>query len=147
MKENSEIRYDFIAEDGTRHQDMDSVRIANKNYWEYMNPKKINKIGVDELDLKAMLRMQFKKKFELAIYEMTMMNIDFKERDEYCTLLMKAVKSGVVSKQDIVAFTRNLKSASVKTITIPEHEEYLRSIEVLDLLIDTINREQGQSRK
>ena len=147
MKENSEIRYDFIAEDGTRHQDMDSVRIANKNYWEYMNPKKINKIGVDELDLKAMLRMQFKKKFELAIYEMTMMNIDFKERDEYCTLLMKAVKSGVVSKQDIVAFARNLKSASVKTITIPEHEEYLRSIKVLDLLIDTINREQGQSRK
>ena len=147
MKENSEIRYDFIAEDGTRHQDMDSVRIANKNYWEYMNPKKINKIGVDELDLKAMLRTQFKKKFELAIYEMTMMNIDFRKWDEYCTLLMKAVKSGVVSKQDIVAFARNLKSASVKTITIPEHEEYLRSIKVLDLLIDTINREQGQSRK
>ena len=40
MKENFEIRYDFIAKDGSRHQDMDSVRIANENYWEYMNPKK-----------------------------------------------------------------------------------------------------------
>ena len=147
MKENFEIRYNFIAKDGSRHQDMDSVRIANDRYWEYMNPKKINKIGANELDLKTMLRRQFKEKFELATYEITMMNIDFKEWDEYCTLLMKAAESGVVSKQDIVAFARNLRSASVMTITIPEHEEYLKSIKVLDLLIDTINREQGQSRK
>ena len=147
MKENFEIRYDFIAEDGSRHQDMDSVRIANDRYWEYMNPKKINKIGANELDLKIMLRRQFKEKFELATYEITMMNIDFKEWDRYCILLMDALKSGVVSKQDIVAFARNLRSASVMTITIPEHEEYLRSIKVLDLLIDTINREQGQSRR
>ena len=44
MKENFEIRYDFIAEDGTRHQDMDSVRAANDRYWEYMNPKKSIKL-------------------------------------------------------------------------------------------------------
>ena len=106
-----------------------------------------SKIETPELDLKTMLRRQFKEKFELATYEMTMMNIDFKEWDEYCTLLMKAAESGVVSKQDIVAFARNLRSASVMTITIPEHEEYLRSIKVLDLLIDTINREQGQARR
>lgn len=48
MKEKFE-GYDFIAKDGSRHQDMDSVRAANKNYWEYMNPKKINKIGAKNL--------------------------------------------------------------------------------------------------
>ena len=32
-------------------------------------------------------------------------------------------------------------------ITIPEHEEYLRNIKVLDLLIDTMNLEQGQARR
>lgn len=146
MKEKFES-YDFIAKDGSRHQDMDSVRAANKNYWEYMNPKKINKIGANELDLKAMLRTQFKEKFELATYEMTMMNIDFKKWDSYCILLMEAIKSGVVSKQAIVSFARNLRNALVMTITIPEHEEYLRSIKVLDLLIDTINRDQGQARR
>ena len=147
MKENFEIRYDFIAKDGSRHQDMDSVRIANENYWEYMNPKKINKIGADELDLKTMLRRQFKEKFELATYEITMMNIDFKEWDRYCILLMDAIKSGVVSKQDIVAFARNLRSASVMTITIPEHEEYLKNQKVLNGIIDKINLEQGQARR
>lgn len=144
MKEKFEIRYDFIADNGTRHQDMNSVRIVNEIYWKSMNP---NKIGTGELDLKAMLKRQFKEKFELATYEMTMMNIDFKQWDRYCTLLMKAVESRVVSKLDIVAFARNLRSASVKTITISEHEEYLRSIKVLDLLIDTINLEQGQARR
>ena len=94
-----------------------------------------------------MLRRQFKEKFELATYEITMMNIDFKEWDRYYILLMDALKSGVVSPQEIVAFVRNLRSASVMTITIPEHEEYLRSIKALDLLIDTINRDQGQSRR
>lgn len=147
MKENFEIRYDFIAEDGTRHQDMDSVRVANDRYWEYMNPKKINKIGADELDLKVMLKRQFKEKFELATHEITMLNIDFKQWDRYYILLMDAIKSGVVSKQDIVAFARNLRSASVMRITISEHEEYLRNIKVLDLLIDTMNLEQGQARR
>lgn len=146
MKEKFES-YDFIAKDGSRHQDMDSVRAANKNYWEYMNPKKINKIGANELDLKAMLRTQFKEKFELATYEMAMMNIDFKKWDSYCILLMEAIKSGVVSKQAVVSFACNLRNALVMTITIPEHEEYLRSIKVLDLLIDTINRDQGQARR
>lgn len=146
MKENFEIRYDFIAKDGSRHQDMDSVRIANENYWEYMNPKKINKIGADELDLKTMLRRQFKEKFELATYEITMMNIDFKEWDRYYILLMDALKSGVVSPQEIVAFARNLRSASVITITIPEHEEYLKNQKVLNGIIDKINLEQGQAR-
>lgn len=147
MKENFEIRYDFIAEDGTRHQDMDSVRAANDRYWEYMNPKKINKIGADEFDLKVMLKRQFKEKFELATHEITMLNIDFKQWDRYYILLMDAIKSGVVSKQDIVAFARNLRSASVMRITISEHEEYLRNIKVLDLLIDTMNLEQGQARR
>lgn len=147
MKENFEIRYDFIAKDGSRHQDMDSVRIANENYWEYMNPKKINKIGADELDLKTMLRRQFKEKFELATYEITMMNIDFKEWDRYYILLMDALKSGVVSPQEIVAFARNLRSASVITITIPEHEEYLKNQKVLNGIIDKINLEQGQARR
>lgn len=147
MKENFEIRYDFIAEDGTRHQDMDSVRVANDRYWEYMNPKKINKIGADEFDLKVMLKRQFKEKFELATHEITMLNIDFKQWDRYYILLMDAIKSGVVSKQDIVAFARNLRSASVMRITISEHEEYLRNIKVLDLLIDTMNLEQGQARR
>ena len=147
MKENFEIRYDFIAKDGSRHQDMDSVRIANENYWEYMNPKKINKIGADELDLKTMLRRQFKEKFELATYEITMMNIDFKEWDRYYILLMDALKSGVVSPQEIVAFARNLRSASVITITIPEHEEYLKNQKVLNGIINTINLEQGQARR
>lgn len=94
-----------------------------------------------------MLRSQFKEKFELATYVMTVMNIDFKKWDGYYILLIDAVKSGVVSPQEIVAFARNLRSASVMTITIPEHEEYLRSIKALDLLIDTINRDQGQSRR
>ena len=147
MKENFEIRYDFIAKDGSRHQDMDSVRIANENYWEYMNPKKINKIGADELDLKTMLRRQFKEKFELATYEITMMNIDFKEWDRYYILLMDALKSGVVSPQEIVAFARNLRSASVITITIHEHEEYLKNQKVLNGIIDKINLEQGQARR
>ena len=31
--------YDFIAKDGTRHQDMKSVRRANEIYWEYTHPK------------------------------------------------------------------------------------------------------------
>ena len=44
MKENLEIRYDFISEDGSRHQDMESVRVANANYVEYMNPKKSIKL-------------------------------------------------------------------------------------------------------
>ena len=268
MKENFEIRYDFIAKDGSRHQDMDSVRIANDRYWdniiistedallnktsdkiaiesvndinkslrlkeekyfkgaieqlhsgkvtfeawseiynriitqiygkrmisstllfevvkglvdvtipkipvkeikeftikililrfilerepvnnylEYTDPEKVDKIEANKFDLKVILKRQFKEKFELATHEITMLNIDFKQWDRYYILLMDAIKSGVVSNQDIVAFARNLKSASVKTITIPEHEEYLRSIKVLDLLIDTINREQGQSRK
>ena len=147
MKENFEIRYDFIAEDGTRHQDMDSVRAANDRYWEYMNPKKINKIGANELDLKTMLRRQFKEKFELATHEITMLNIDFKQWDRYYILLMDAIKSGVVSKQDIVVFARNLRSASVITITIPEHEEYLKNQKVLNGIIDKINLEQGQARR
>ena len=147
MKENFEIRYDFIAKDGSRHQDMDSVRIANDRYWEYINPKKINKIGANELDLKTMLRRQFKEKFELATYEITMMNIDFKEWDRYYILLMDALKSGVVSPQEIVAFARNLRSASVITITIPEHEEYLKNQKVLNGIIDKINLEQGQARR
>lgn len=147
MKENFEIRYDFIAKDGTRHQDMDSVRAANDRYWEYMNPKKINKIGADELDLKTMLRRQFKEKFELATYEMTMMNIDFKKWDRYYILLMDAIKSEVVNSQDIVAFARNLRSASVITITIHEHEEYLKNQKVLNGIIDKINLEQGQARR
>ena len=147
MKENFEMRYDFIAEDGTRHQDMDSVRLANENYWEYMNPKKINKIGADELDLKVMLKRQFKEKFELATHEITMLNIDFKQWDRYYILLMDAIKSGVVSKQDIVAFARNLRSASVMRITIPEHEEYLKNQKVLNGIIDKINLEQGQARR
>ena len=78
---------------------------------------------------------------------MTMISIYFGRWDSYCTLLMDAVNSGVVSLQDIVQFAHNLRSASVKTITIPEHEEYLRSIIVLDLLIDTISREQDQVRR
>ena len=147
MKENFEIRYDFIAEDGTRHQDMDSVRAANDRYWEYMNPKKINKIGADEFDLKVMLKRQFKEKFELATHEITMLNIDFKQWDRYYILLMDAIKSGVVSKQDIVAFARNLRSASVITITIHEHEEYLKNQKVLNGIIDKINLEQGQARR
>ncbi len=147
MKENFEIRYDFIAKDGTRHQDMDSVRAANDRYWEYMNPKKINKIGADELDLKVMLKRQFKEKFELATHEITMLNIDFKQWDRYYILLMEAVKSGVVSKQDIVVFARNLRSASVITITIHEHEEYLKNQKVLNGIIDKINLEQGQARR
>ena len=146
MKENFES-CDFIAKDGSRHQDMDSVRIANDRYWEYINPKKINKIGADELDLKTMLRRQFKEKFELATYEITMMNIDFKEWDRYYILLMDALKSGVVSPQEIVAFARNLRSASVITITIPEHEEYLKNQKVLNGIIDKINLEQGQARR
>ena len=117
------------------------------NYLEYTDPEKVDKIEANKFDLKVILKRQFKEKFELATHEITMLNIDFKQWDRYYILLMDAIKSGVVSNQDIVAFARNLKSASVKTITIPEHEEYLRSIKVLDLLIDTINREQGQSRK
>ena len=109
--------------------------------------KKINKIGADELDLKTMLRRQFKEKFELATYEITMMNIDFKEWDRYYILLMDALKSGVVSPQEIVAFARNLRSASVITITIPEHEEYLKNQKVLNGIIDKINLEQGQARR
>ena len=147
MKENFEIRYDFIAEDGTRHQDMDSVRAANDRYWEYMNPKKINKIGADELDLKVMLKRQFKEKFELATHEITMLNIDFKQWDRYYILLMDAIKSGVVSKQDIVAFAHNLRSASIITSTRHEHEEYLKNQKVLNGIIDKINLEQGQARR
>ena len=146
MKEKFES-YDFIAKDGSRHRDMDSVRAANDRYWEYMNPKKINKIGADELDLKVMLKRQFKEKFELATHEITMLNIDFKQWDRYYILLMEAVKSGVVSKQDIVAFARNLRSASVITITIHEHEEYLKNQKVLNGIIDTMNLEQGQARR
>lgn len=137
MKENFEMRYDFIAKDGSRHQDMDSVKIANGIFGESMN----------ERVLKAILRTQFKKKFELATYEMTMMKIYFKNWVSYCTLLMEAVNSGVVSKHDIKTFAHSLRGASVRTITIPEHKEYLRIIKELDLLIDTINHEQGQTRR
>lgn len=94
-----------------------------------------------------MLRTQFKEKFELATYEMTMMNIDFKKWDRYYMLLIRAVKSGVVSSQNLSAFARDLRRANVEIITTLEHEEYLRSIKELDLLIDTINLEQGQARR
>lgn len=147
MKKNFEIRYDFVAKDGSRHQDMESVRVANENYLEYMNPKEINKIGADELDLKAMLKRQFKEKFELATHEITMLNIDFKKWYGYYIMLIDAVKSGVVSLQEIVAFARNLRSASVITITIHEHEEYLKNQKVLNGIIDKINLEQGQARR
>ena len=268
MKENFEIRYDFIAEDGTRHQDMDGVKIANDRYWdkiiistkdallnktsdkiaielvedinkslrlkeekyfrgaieqlhsgevtfeiwneiynrvitqiygtkmisstllfevvkglvdatipeipvkeikeftikisilrfilerkpvnnylEYTDPEKVDKIEANKLDLKVMLKRQFKEKFELATHEITMLNIDFKQWDRYYILLMDAIKSGVVSKQDIVAFARNLRSASVITITIHEHEEYLKNQKVLNGIIDKINLEQGQARR
>ncbi len=40
MKEKFKIRNDFIAKDGTRHQDMDIIKAANENYWEYTAPKK-----------------------------------------------------------------------------------------------------------
>lgn len=139
--------YDFIAKDGTRHQDMKSVRRANEIYWEYTHPKKINQTKSREFALKTGLGTQFKEKFKLATGEMTMISIYFGRWDSYCTLLMDAVNSGVVSLQDIVQFAHNLRSASVKTITIPEHEEYLRSIKVLDLLIDTISCEQDQVRR
>ncbi len=56
-------------------------------------------------------------------------------------------ESIVVSKQDIKMFAVNLRGASVITITIPEHEEYLKNLKVLDLLIDTINLEQGQTKR
>lgn len=131
MKEKFES-YDFIAEDGTRHQDIKSVRAVNEIYWEYMHPKKINQTQSRELELDL---------------KRNLMNIDFREWDSYCTLLVEAVKSRVVSLQDIVRFAQNLRSASVMTTTIPEHEEYLRSIKMLDLLIDTISREQAQARK
>lgn len=135
MKEKFES-YDFIAKDGTRHQDMKSVRRAKEIYWKRRYLKKINQT-----------KSKFKEKFKLAIDEMFMMDIDFRKWDSYCTLLMDAVNSEVVSLQDIVRFAQNLRIVSVITVTIPEHEEYLRSIKVLDLLIDTISREQAQARK
>lgn len=143
MEDNFEIRYDFIAKDGTRHQDMDSVKAANEQYWEYTVPKKTNQTEPKE----SWLKDQFETGFMIASANMFMNNIDFREWNQYCHMLMKAVKSGVVKLQDIRIFALNLCLASVITITIHEHEEYLRNIKVLDLLIDTINREQGQSRK
>lgn len=95
----------------------------------------------------SLLQEQFKNEFEDASYSMAMMNISFKEWNRYYDILMRAIKYEVAKLQDIVAFARNLRSASVMTITIPEHEEYLKSIKVLDLLIDTINLEQGQARR
>ena len=56
-------------------------------------------------------------------------------------------ESIVVSKQDIKIFAVNLRGASVITITIPEYEVYLKNLKVLDLLIDTINLEQGQTKR
>ena len=147
MKENFEIRYDFIAEDGTRHQDMDSVRAIKEQYWEYTAPKKVNQTELMESELKDVLKEQFETGFMIAYANMFMNNLDFREWNQYCHMLMKAVKSGVVKPQDIRTFALNLCLASVITITIYEHEEYLKNQKVLNGVIDTINLEQGQARR
>ena len=79
MKENFEIRYDFIAEDGTRHQDMDSVKAIDEQYWEYTAPKKINQTGLTESELKDVLKEQFETGFMIASANMFMNNLDFRE--------------------------------------------------------------------
>lgn len=90
MEDNFEIRYDFIAKDGTRHQDMDSVKAANEQYWEYTVPKKTNQTEPKE----SWLKDQFETGFMIASANMFMNNIDFREWNQYCHMLMKAVKSG-----------------------------------------------------
>ena len=101
----------------------------------------------ENYDFKKILKEQFETAFMVASANMFMNIVDFREWNRYCHSLMNALKSGVVSKQDIKTFAHSLRDASVITITIPEHEEYLKNLKVLDLLIDTINLEQGQTKR
>ena len=101
----------------------------------------------ENYDFKKILKEQFETAFMVASANMFINTVDFREWNRYCHSLMNALKSGVVSKQDIKTFAHSLRGASVITITIPEHEEYLKNLKVLDLLIDTINLEQGQTKR
>ncbi len=101
----------------------------------------------ESYDFKKDLKQQFEIVFMRASINMFMNNVDFSEWNRYCRSLMNALKSGVVSKHDIKAFAIKLRGASVITITIPEREEYLKKLKVLDKVIDTINLEQKQTRR
>lgn len=78
MKEKFES-YDFIAKDGSRHQDMDSVKVIDEQYWEYTAPKKINQTELTEPELKDVLKEQFETGFMIASANMFMNNLDFRE--------------------------------------------------------------------
>ena len=98
-------------------------------------------------NLNADLKEQFEIEFMMAYANMFMNSVDFKDWNRYCHTLLRAMKSGVVGQKDIRTFALNLSLASVITITPSEHEVYLKNLEVLNKVIDTVNFEQGQARR
>ena len=127
MKENLG-KYDFIAKDRTRHQDMESIIAANKRYWSYImnspNRAESNKISI--VNIKEEIFWQWNK---------------------YFNAFMKAMEIGVLAPEFITNFAETLKRASVEILTIEEQEQYLTNLNSSNAIINTMNSEQGKQRK